>query len=135
VCCTFIAKDNFISPTIHRLIAWGLVLMALGVEPHAFAIDDSGHETFRLVRMRVLNADGSAAVHRDVYLQGWDRRAIGPLLGQAFDSFITSNDRLKRENPVGSIPPTIKAKSQFASEISLDGRIKPIGRVGELTVC
>jgi hypothetical protein len=95
VCCTFIAKDNFISPTIHRLIAWGLVLMALGVEPHAFAIDDSGHETFRLVRMRVLNADGSSAVHRDVYLQGWDRRAIGPLLGQAFDSFITSNDRLE----------------------------------------
>jgi hypothetical protein len=80
---------------MHRLIARVLVLPALGAALHTFAIDDPGRETFRLVRMQVLNADGSAAVHRDVYLQGWDRRATGPLLGQAFESFITSNDRLK----------------------------------------
>jgi hypothetical protein len=77
---------------MRRLLARGLVLVALGVASHAFATDSSGQETFRLVHMQVLNADGTPAVRRDVYLQGWDRRAMGPLLVQAFDSMVTSND-------------------------------------------
>jgi hypothetical protein len=46
----------------------------------AAASDTPSADTYRLVHVQVLGADGKPAVHRDIYLRGWDRRALGPFL-------------------------------------------------------
>jgi hypothetical protein len=60
-------------------IAYRCVILAMfGTISSLRGADTAAPAKFRLVHVQVLEADGRPALHRDVYLRGWDRGALGP---------------------------------------------------------
>jgi hypothetical protein len=85
---------------MHHGICGSLVLMVAALTPCFSSADTPAPAEFRLVHMQVLNADGSPAARRDVYLRGWDRRALGPCLGWSSE-FPSTTDDLKKARTSG----------------------------------
>lgn len=63
-----------------RAIVCLVLLAAAWLSSKAADQPSPGKETFRVIHLHVLQPDGKPAVHRDVELHGFDRRALGPVM-------------------------------------------------------